>query len=390
MRRRLYEAKDPIATLMDAMAITFECSTRVWHNDIQKHVMDATGLRFMLSNQLLYLLYGGKTVYRQEAKFSILSALRHRKNPSSFSITVMTDQPEEFNGWPVTVITLDDETRKTWMGNGDYHHRQKACAIQAGVKLADKTIFVDTDTVFLKDPSVLFQRVNEDQFLMDEFEWTWAKGSRRPGYHAFAEELTAKNKTPSPSLKLYNSGICGMTRSNADIMEGSISLIDEWAHHGRKLFTIEQIALSFMLEGRKVVEANDCVHHYYAVKSFYHAMLELFFRRHGEKFRDKLPGLTALVPAKLPNNPIRDRLRLKWHLRDETAAFRKVAKLYYLGKNAHRSDFLQVCKPLWWKKVIEEMNAIPFDKATEGRLNSLWAFDNEFKMFVVDQVRKAA
>ena len=58
------------------------------------------------ANQLLYLLYGDKTVYRHEAKFSILSALRHRKNLADFTITLMTDQPEAFDGRAPGGVTL--------------------------------------------------------------------------------------------------------------------------------------------------------------------------------------------------------------------------------------------------------------------------------------------
>jgi hypothetical protein len=90
-------------------------------------------------HQLLYLLYGDKEVYRLEARFSILSALRHRKNPADFTITLMTDQPEAFDGWPITVLSLSEETLGIWQGAGGYSHRRKACAIQAGVMLAGKT-----------------------------------------------------------------------------------------------------------------------------------------------------------------------------------------------------------------------------------------------------------
>lgn len=71
--------------------------------------MEAIGEPTNSINQLLYLLYGGKEVYRLEAKFSILSALRYRKDPADFTITLMTDQPEAFDGWPVSVLPLSVE-----------------------------------------------------------------------------------------------------------------------------------------------------------------------------------------------------------------------------------------------------------------------------------------
>ncbi|MNH02780.1 hypothetical protein D3C79_620260 [compost metagenome] len=266
----------------------------------------------MRSNQLLYLLYGDKASYRHEAKFSILSALRHRRDAHSFTVTVMTDQPAEFAGWPVDVVPLDAQTLAAWVGAGGYHHRRKACAIQAGAQLAETTIFIDTDTVFVKDPAALFGRVSEDRFLMDEFEMLWAEASQRNEYEAFALELAQYNQLPVPGLRLFNSGVCGLTRSNAHLFADVIALIDRWAHHGQMLFTLEQVVVSMVLRDKKVVEANDCVHHYYAVKRFYHAMLEVFFERHGEVFRDELLGLSDQVPNRLPRNSLADRLRMKW------------------------------------------------------------------------------
>lgn len=40
-----------------------------------------------------------------------------------------------------------------WQGTHGYHHRRKACAIAYGLTLAHKTLFVDTDTLFLDNPS---------------------------------------------------------------------------------------------------------------------------------------------------------------------------------------------------------------------------------------------
>ena len=165
-------------------------------------MMECSSGSAISTNQLLYLMYGDKAVYRHEAKFSILSALRRRKNPADFTITLMTDQPEAFDGWPITVLPLSAETLDAWQGAGGYYHRRKACAIQAGVALAGKTIFVDTDTVFLKDPAQLFKRVSDDQFLMDEFELSWAQASRRSWYSPLVTHLDAENKAPAPALKL--------------------------------------------------------------------------------------------------------------------------------------------------------------------------------------------
>ncbi|MNJ42417.1 hypothetical protein D3C77_373880 [compost metagenome] len=339
----------------------------------------------MRSNQLLYLLYGDEASYRHEAKFSILSALRQRRDPHSFTITVITDQPAEFSGWPVDVVPLDAQTLASWIGPGGYRHRRKACAIQAGVELAEKTIFIDTDTVFVKDPAELFRRVGDGCFLMDEFEMAWAEACQRSEYSAFARELALHNQSPAPGLRLFNSGVCGLTKSNAHLLGDVIKLIDRWAHHGQLLFTLEQIAVSIVLSDKKVVEASDCIHHYFSVKRFYDAMLKEFFAREGEAFRDELLRLSFQVPNRLARNSLRERLRMKWVLRRCGAASRRVAKFYFLGKNAEHCDYQRACRPLWWEKTLDELEIMGAEPRQLKVLSSLWCSDQAFLAFAAER-----
>ncbi|MCU1729133.1 hypothetical protein NTD86_19330 [Pseudomonas sp. 7P_10.2_Bac1] len=308
----------------------------------------------MDSSHLLYLLYGGNAVYRQEAKLSILSALHERRVPNSFTITLMTDEPQTFEGWPVTVIALSTETLAHWEGAYGYTHRRKACAIAAGAKLADKTIFVDTDTVFFKDPALLFERISDQQYLMDEFEWEWAEAKLRADYVAFSDELIANGKAPDDRLKLYNSGICGMTRANAGVLDKAIVLIDEWNKHYDKLHTIEQIAVSFAMGDTNVVTANDCIHHYYSKKRFHHTMNQGFFDHHGERYHAELPTLSATMPVHFPKPSLLDKVKAQPRLIAVSKAFRPAAKLMIQGQKVATAAYLQpYCRKALWVRAIE-------------------------------------
>lgn len=308
----------------------------------------------MNSHQLLYLLYGNQDVYRQEAKFSILSALRQQCVPASFTITVMTDQPQAFEGWPVTVIALDAETLTQWQGVHGYTHRRKACAIAEGVKLADKTLFVDTDTVFFKDPAQLFSRITEQQYLMDEFEWTWAQAKHRPDYVAFAHDLSARGMAPDDRMKLYNSGLCGIARNNGGIMDGVIQCIDDWKDHYGKLHTIEQIAVSFAMGQSRVVTAHDCVNHYYAKKRYYHAMNRGFFDKHGEHYHPALPRLSAKVPVFFPDPSLLAKIKALPRLLRVEPPFKAAAKLIIHGHTLPLApDLRRHCQLALWRRAIE-------------------------------------
>lgn len=307
-------------------------------------------------NQLLYLMYGDKHEYLIEAKFSILTALNRRVEPGSFSIAVMTDQPELFQGWPVEVHPLDEAKLASWMGPGDYVHRRKACAIREGLKYAHKTIFVDTDTVFLMDPALLFERVSEGRYLMDQLEFKWAEAARRGEYAALCEQLRNEGALPSSDLRLFNSGICGMTSGNVALMDEAISRIDKWAHHHRQLHTMEQIAVSFVLDGKHVSEAKDCVEHYFSKKPFFHAMHQLFFTWHGLEFHDGLPALSAEVPATLPNVSLMTKLKIKWRLMRLNRDLKRAGHYYLLGKQTSACRYEVMCRQVWLKKAHKDLS----------------------------------
>lgn len=307
-------------------------------------------------NQLLYLVYGEKHEYLIEAKFSILSALNQRAEPDSFSIAVMTDQPDHFQGWPVDIYPLDAAKLALWMGQGDYVHRRKACAIREGLQYARKSIFVDTDTVFIKDPALLFERVAKGRFLMDQLEFKWAEASRRREYSGLKEQLKSENASPPSDLRLYNSGICGMTSADVGLMDDVISKIDEWAHHHKQLHTMEQIAVSFVLGGNQVSEAKDCVEHYFSKKPYFHAMHQLFFTRHGEAFHDGLPALSAEVPSTLPAVGIVARLKIKWRLMRLNRDLKKAGHYYLLGKQNSRCAYEGMCRRVWLSKAHQNLS----------------------------------
>lgn len=95
--------------------------------------------------QLVYLVYGGRAEYHQEAKYSILSALHHASGQCP-RILVYTDEPGQFAGWPVEVVGLDADTLTSWTGPVAYLHRRKAAAIRDALQYAERSIFIDTDT----------------------------------------------------------------------------------------------------------------------------------------------------------------------------------------------------------------------------------------------------
>ncbi|MEX5547312.1 hypothetical protein Q1J68_17010 [Pseudomonas pergaminensis] len=326
------------------------------------------------SHQLLYLIYGKQDVYRREAKFSMLTALAQLKPGESLCIRVMTDRPQDFIGWPVETVALDDATLTQWQGENGYLHRRKACAIAQGLKLADKTLFVDTDTLFLKSPHRVFELIKPGQYVMDEFEYDWSYVCKRPDYLKLGTHLHTQGVSASNSFKLYNSGLCGIRDTDMPMLEASIRLIDEWTQDSFDIHTIEQVAISFAMRGQTVRESRKFVHHYYADKRFFHAMHAYFFSLHGETFSPELVARCLDVPQFKPVPSAWQRLRIKWKLRNQRKHVKRVGRDLLYGSAAPEHPYYDVCRQGWWESASREMR--DWDEAEQrqffGAHNAGW------------------
>lgn len=318
------------------------------------------------SHQLLYLVYGKQDVYRREAKFSILTALSQLKRDESLCIRILTDRPQDYAGWPVETVELDEQTLTRWQGDNGYIHRRKACAIAYGLTLADNTLFADTDTLFLKSPHRVFELIAPGQYVMDELEYDWSYVCKRPDYLKLGDHLKAHGISASNSFKLYNSGLCGVRASDAPLLETSIGLIDEWTEGSFDIHTIEQVAISFAMRGNTVREAKKCVHHFYSEKRFFHAMQAHFFNLHGETFSPQLVARCLDVPRVKPMPSAWQRLRIKWQLRNQRKHIKKVGRDLLYGSSVPEHPYYAVCRHGWWESACKEMRG--WDEAEQKKL----------------------
>ncbi|ONH56459.1 hypothetical protein SAMN04490182_0578 [Pseudomonas cedrina] len=317
------------------------------------------------SHQLLYLIYGKQEVYRREAKFSILTALAQLKRGESLCIRVMTDRPQDFTGWPVETLALDEQTLARWQGDNGYTHRRKACAIAEGLKLADKTLFVDTDTLFLKSPHRVFELIAPGQYVMDEFEYDWSYVCKRPDYLKLGTHLHAHGVSASNGFKLYNSGLCGVCDTDTALLDTAISLIDAWTEGSFDIHTIEQVAISFAMRGKTVRESSKWVHHYYAEKRFFHAMQAHFFGLHGETFGPELVARCLDVPQVKPMPSAWQRLLIKWKLRNQRKHLKRVGRDLLYGSAAPENPYYDVCRQGWWESASREIRG--WDEAEQKK-----------------------
>jgi hypothetical protein len=295
-----------------------------------------------VSRQLVYLVYGGKPEYHQEAKYSILSALHHAQGACP-RILLYTDEPEQFLGWPVDLIVLDADTLKDWTGPASYLHRRKAAAIRDAMQYAEQSIFIDTDTFFLDSPVRLFERLAKAPWLVDEIEGVW-KEYKGEVLHDVLAPYLAEHHGVDQQMLLINSGVLGFQADASGVMDETLALIDVMHPMVPKIHIIEQFAVGVAARhlGRPA-ESRGVIKHYFSGKNYWRHLVAAFFQRHGEAFSAHAIDAVREVPTTKPRPAWWHRLNFRLRSLFLSSRSRSHAKLAYYAAVMHADPYAQAC-----------------------------------------------
>lgn len=301
-------------------------------------------------NQLLYLVYGPDAAYHTEARFSILSALYRAQPQPDFSISVYTDAPHYYDGLPVQVHTLSDETLQQWYGALRYHHRAKLCLLQHAVPLAAKTVFIDTDTFFLRDPALLFSAVDDKTCLADELY-----ESQLPApvaNDAAVAELLQQFGINAGKIPVINSGLFGIARVNSEVLDRALALNDVMYPASSRSLTTEQLVLGMAASTRTALVADvDVIKHYWSRKQLFRAKAFAFIERHGLRWNTAAARADFLqVNPVLPKPPALVRTLAKLLLILLPTLERQLLLELFYGRYPYRNPFDRACQPVWREK----------------------------------------
>ena len=119
---------------------------------------------------LLYIVFGENKGYYDGAKFSLLTFMNWVLNEDPVEIVILTENPDEFESYPVTVFPISVEQRNEWSLDGKYYFRIKNRGMayimdQLELTEQDKILFLDTDTYFHKSSLPLFDLIQPNQAL---------------------------------------------------------------------------------------------------------------------------------------------------------------------------------------------------------------------------------
>jgi hypothetical protein len=308
---------------------------------------------------LVYLAFGADT-YHQEAMFSIASAfaaLRESAEPCP-DILVLTDNPEPYRRLPVEVRLLDTATRQAWCQPHGYHFRIKHVALRQILEEREVALLIDTDTLYRTSPWQLFARIAPGQLLCNVVSRPYGECRESPLYYELHEDLKARGLADE-QMRTLNSGVIGLHRSDAALLDRSIALMDELYPRVPTAYVLEEFCLA--ITAHREVALSDCpdlIHHYWSRKSLFRAKVRAWLHKHEQQpLADAALDDLRAMSLDIPRPPTLQRLVYKL----ATATFpplpRQFMREVLNGCCHYANEFDQACATAWWDKARENLES---------------------------------
>ena len=247
---------------------------------------------------LVYQAYGREDIIRQSL-FSILTFLRWGTKEK---VLVYTDQKEKVEKFfravkSVEVVGMTPEHLRQWRGEIDFVHRVKIeILLDASKRAKSSLLYLDGDTVFLKNPQEMMTLVGPGQSLMHvmESKLNQAKDplTKKMAKFCAREQFKLQRGIVAIPLatEMWNAGVIGLHESRLNLLEKILELTDV-AYKIYQKHVIEQLAVSYFLQSSgKILPTNSWVLHYWQTKDVWQARIDTFLANHKDA-ADALPAL---------------------------------------------------------------------------------------------------
>lgn len=266
-------------------------------------------------NLILYQAHGHPD-FLHEAIYSVLSLYNSEKNAASlFQVLIYTDNPaylQLFLPPEVQYRVITSQEVNEWKGNPPFIHRVKIKMIQEAIQQFEGNIlYLDTDTVFRKSPSGLFEKISHGKLLMHENEGALSQKSNP----LFVKLSRFFRKNPSflggkivisDDFMMFNAGLLGFsTQTLRPLIAEVLSLSDElYASYPKHV--MEQIAFTWYFSQKSLPETTQKeVYHYWFYKEFRGKLAVFFEENRGKNYQKIIPLLSAIDPEKLYTPPVK-------------------------------------------------------------------------------------
>ena len=267
-------------------------------------------------NYLVYIAFGNDD-FRNEAMSSILSYLLLKPQPDDATVLIYTDLPGHFKALetapvPIVCNEIKPEQWKLWRGHIDFVHRIKIEVILHTIlTYGGNTLYVDSDTYFLKSPAPVFEALAKGERFMHVYEST-LKTSK--GFHASVYENLKKYPEAEwyhtlSGASMYNAGVIGLSATEEPLLRKVLALTDTlYALHPTHVMEQLSFSMSMPIDGR-LEQAAPYILHYWHMKDI-RPVLSEFFKQHQGVSTAALVEAYAKLPV-LEASRTKDKWELK-------------------------------------------------------------------------------
>ncbi|TPM99448.1 hypothetical protein [Mesorhizobium sp. B2-1-3A] len=229
-----------------------------------------------------YIAFGKDELYARGALFSALRLLHYTPGAK---ISVLTDRPSVFDGYPIEAIELTAK-EMTEMSFGDrYLFGIKAAGIIKLLRRCDRLFFMDTDIYPVGNVSRCFGKISASHSIMRKCEGT----PKAAAYQAIADKgFLLGDQRLSGREPMWNSGVVGVHNSNLPALADAYQAIEQMIGVVRA-HTSEQFCIGVALSqhGRSISG------HWLPLRNYNTRGRKLFARQRIEAFFERANRLTV-------------------------------------------------------------------------------------------------
>ncbi|MDB5157362.1 MAG: hypothetical protein JWR50_2069 [Mucilaginibacter sp.] len=231
---------------------------------------------------LIYCLFGEDTKYKSELIYSLMSLKKvsNKDTLSNVKIIIYTDKsfilPDQLNPLNISFSIIEKEVIINWINAANKHFYviKPMVLLEFQKKFNAPCMLLDTDTFFIKNPSVLFEKISNGAFITHGDEFPISSCIDLVNFFSGKTFTNLEGQTFSINCNFYmlNAGVIGFHPEYSYILEKVVNLISQiagskdwpadWSH------VIEQISFSYFIQyfNLRKASADFTIMHYWFFK----------------------------------------------------------------------------------------------------------------------------
>lgn len=238
--------------------------------------------------------YGGRKDYYHGAKYQILSAYQQFYNRPTCEVTVVTDSPSMFSGYPVKTLVISEEQKKAWSLEGIQHFGIKLKSLQMAMEnsQSEYSMLLDTDMIWCADPSLILENLRANSAVGMYQNEGPIFNSKNKSIKRFEEGLKGKDVriadgfyAITPESEMWGSNIIALPSKWSKLISEAHDLFS-YLEPLVDAHTVEQfsVAETLRLKGIKKIPAKRYLQSWSSTgrKNYVRVQLADFFDRYNE------------------------------------------------------------------------------------------------------------